>query len=299
MKNKHRTPNNEQRTYKAFTLIELVVAVALLAMVFLFAGTIFKVCINSYRTAVANAEIIQKLRAITDQLNADFKGFRKDAPVVVAFTATGSDPNEIRSDRILFFSDGDFQSTRQYDSGGSDKTVVGNVARIYYGQSVNPDPNTKNTEDFREVILARKLQILTADDTLADTDPNVPNDFNEYTKKSLSEWKLVEIPSDLDELSGWIGRPDVHIDLDDPVRMENIMPAFMAKGVHNFKIQLMESIDPGGSIVWWPTNQQIRNDIGYGGVGYPPAFKFTFTLYDSKGVIKEGRTFTHIVYLGE
>jgi hypothetical protein len=31
--------------------------------------------------------------------------------------------------------------------------------------------------------------------------------------------------------------------------------------------------------------------------GFPTALKFTFTLYDSKGVIKNGRTFTHIVYL--
>lgn len=278
---------------KSFTLIELVVAVALLAVVFLFAGTIFKVSINSYRTAVANAEIIQKLRAITDQLNADFKGLQKDAPVVVAFSATGPDPNEIRSDRILFFSDGDFQSTRQYNG----KTVVGDVARIYYGQSAEPDPNTKNTEDLGEVILARKLQILTADDTLADTDPNNPNDFSEYSKKSLSEWKLVKIPTDLDALSDWIGRPDVHIDLDDPNRMEQIMPAFMAKGVYNFKVQLMESID-AGSFVWWPSNQDVINKDTYGGAGYPPAFKFTFTLYDSKGVIKNGRTFTHIVYIG-
>ena len=31
---------------------------------------------------------------------------------------------------------------------------------------------------------------------------------------------------------------------------------------------------------------------------YPPALKFTFTLYDSKGILKGGRTFTHIVYIG-
>jgi hypothetical protein len=31
--------------------------------------------------------------------------------------------------------------------------------------------------------------------------------------------------------------------------------------------------------------------------GLGRALKFTFTLYDSKGIIKEGRTFTHIVYL--
>ncbi|MFA5424942.1 MAG: hypothetical protein WC374_13895, partial [Phycisphaerae bacterium] len=30
---------------------------------------------------------------------------------------------------------------------------------------------------------------------------------------------------------------------------------------------------------------------------FPDALKFTFTVYDSKRVIKDGRTFTHIVYL--
>jgi hypothetical protein len=31
--------------------------------------------------------------------------------------------------------------------------------------------------------------------------------------------------------------------------------------------------------------------------GLGRALKFTFTLYDSRGLIKNGRTFTHIVYL--
>ena len=32
--------------------------------------------------------------------------------------------------------------------------------------------------------------------------------------------------------------------------------------------------------------------------GLPKALKFTFKIYDSKGIIKGGRTFTYIVYLG-
>jgi hypothetical protein len=32
---------------------------------------------------------------------------------------------------------------------------------------------------------------------------------------------------------------------------------------------------------------------------FPQALKFTFTLYDSRGVFKDGQTFTHIVYLGD
>lgn len=42
-------------------------------------------------------------------------------------------------------------------------------------------------------------------------------------------------------------------------------------------------------------NQENFNAIP----GLGRALKFTFTLYDSKGVIKEGRTFTNIVYLGD
>ena len=31
----------------------------------------------------------------------------------------------------------------------------------------------------------------------------------------------------------------------------------------------------------------------------PDALKFTFRLYDSRGIIEGGREFTHIIYLGE
>ncbi|MHC4157361.1 MAG: hypothetical protein ACYST6_20955 [Planctomycetota bacterium] len=40
-------------------------------------------------------------------------------------------------------------------------------------------------------------------------------------------------------------------------------------------------------------NEERFNEIP----GLGRALKFTFTLYDSRGIIKEGRTFTHIVYL--
>jgi prepilin-type N-terminal cleavage/methylation domain-containing protein len=287
---------------KAFTLIELLVAVGILAMILAFASLIFRFSIDSHRTASANAEIMRKLRAITDQLNTDFQGFIKDPYPVVAFETTSDDPNGIRSDRIIFFANGDFQSTRQYlyvKPVGSDglKTIYGDAARIYYGQSSKPDPKTNNPQDCRKVILARKMQILTDDDTLYDTDPNDPNDPNEYTKRSLSEWNLIEPPTDDNDLSIWIGRPNVQIDSNDPNRTQEIIPMFMAEGVHNFKIELLEDVNDG-SLVWWPSNQQVSEQDDYDGTtGFPPAMKFTFTLYDSKGVIKSGRTFTHIVYL--
>ncbi|MHC4675460.1 MAG: hypothetical protein ACYTBZ_23490, partial [Planctomycetota bacterium] len=42
-------------------------------------------------------------------------------------------------------------------------------------------------------------------------------------------------------------------------------------------------------------NEERFDDIP----GLGRALKFTFTLYDSRGIIENGRTFTHIVYLGD
>jgi len=80
-----------EKMKKAFTLIELVTAVGILAMIISFASVVFKVSIGAHRAAVANAEIMQKLRAITDQLNTDFKGIQKDAPLLVRFEQDSND----------------------------------------------------------------------------------------------------------------------------------------------------------------------------------------------------------------
>jgi prepilin-type N-terminal cleavage/methylation domain-containing protein len=96
--------NYKPRTNKAFTLIELVVAIAILVMLISFAGVIFKVSINSHRTAQATAEIMQKLRAITDQLNSDFKDFRKDG--YLSFRSAG--PNIANPPRRIFEQTGYF-----------------------------------------------------------------------------------------------------------------------------------------------------------------------------------------------
>jgi hypothetical protein len=50
------------------------------------------------------------------------------------------------------------------------------------------------------------------------------------------------------------------------------------------------------SIDWWP---KTVAEMGQSGPNSPDLVKFTFTLYDSKGIIKSGKKFEHIVYIGK
>ena len=263
---------------RGFTLIELVAAIAVLVIISSFAGAIFSVSVDSHRTAAANAEIMQNLRAITDQLDADFGGLRTEMPVnIYADSEQSLDslgvPYPVRSDRVTFFANGDFQTTGQY--GG--ETIAGNVAAIFYGlvdvnnsYGVVPPPP-------RQKILARRQTILTGD-------PNSPLSESypqgEYYKYSLSEWRA-ELDVDALALDVLMTRPRFNL-----VAQEGLV-TYMARGVDDFAIEYE----------WWDSvGEVVRWSRGSGAVA-PKALKFTFTLYDSRGIIGGGRTFTHIVYL--
>ena len=168
-----------KRFLTGFTLIELLVAVGILAVVLSIASVIFKVSIEAYRTAVANAEIMQKLRAITNQLNADFRGLNKNGEIFLVWVAkpmlsADYKDNDLdgyeRFDRIMFFADGDFQSYK------ANPMVRGNVARIFYMIARKGDVRAQG-QDRTKRVLARNLHILTAEQTLADF-PD-PNNFSE------------------------------------------------------------------------------------------------------------------------
>ncbi|MGA2324241.1 MAG: prepilin-type N-terminal cleavage/methylation domain-containing protein [Sedimentisphaerales bacterium] len=327
-----------------FTLVELVVAIGIMALVILFAGTVFKTSISSYRIASAQAEIMQKFRAITDQLNNDFRGLRKDAPMFIWFQV---DPNNNRFDQIMFFADGDFQSTGQW----ANKTIVGNLARIYYGQS----QNTYGL-NAQYPILARRQHISSADTDLNSwPNPDITtfpttflpnlNDYYEHDLISLSQWQALTNdiaygPTNVNQIINvcFGSRPTVTL------ADANTLHLLMAEKVGSFSVQwsyFYQDVSTGLThIYWWPSidpdgNGDFSdsdfsrmptnpNPFGFyfntaapsflnwfscdkavylaGAVAesvYPRALKFTFTLYDSRGVFKDGQTFTHIVYIGD
>jgi prepilin-type N-terminal cleavage/methylation domain-containing protein len=344
---------------RAFTLIELVTAVALLALVLMFSGIIFKVSIESYRTASANAEIMQKLRVITEQLNADFRGLCKDAPLFMCFYEDSNDSYR-RCDQIMFFAVGDFQSTQLYSGSPavpstSGVPVRGNVARISY--ICSPRHYQLPPRYERERMLIRRQHILTADRTL-DQWPDAANikasfmieppsgvhknERYEHDSLSLSQWKTIDRDTCKDEFTLVLFMEPVWIDMANPDTYHKLM----CNGVGNLAIQWayrdpndfglywFPSSNPDGSGTyshfylmdnlglpmsnamnnffgiflnvpnctyfgdWFPIeNAECRPGKFFDSRFYPAAFKFTFTLYDSKNIIKGGRPFTHIVYL--
>lgn len=151
---------------KAFTLIELVVAVAILALIASFAGVVFSVSIGSHRTALANAEIMQNLRAITDQLNSDFRSLQTNgylvlrSEVLIGPEFPSDDPCDFRADRLYYFCTGDFQSW-------SDGNVRSNIARVYFGHDQESLTGANPIQSWCSLV--RDIELLTAQSTsLAD-----------------------------------------------------------------------------------------------------------------------------------
>ncbi len=369
---------------KAFTIIELLVATALLAMLIAISGIVFSTAVKAHRTANAAAEVAAKLFALTDQLNRDFQGLRKDMPAAIWFEYDSNTGK--RYDQIQFFADGMFESSKQWtytNSSGTQvtETLSGNTARVYYGQAnqvrINSSYqrtlysayNTSYSEARKrgtQMILGRRAHIQTANSMptwgLFPVDPSdttanfrtsfqqkfIPwlgggssgnyfgNDVFEYDNVSLSDWTNILADSTKANQNKYLdtcfnntsGRPGIDLTASDGQSLHMVM----VQGIGSFSIQL--AYMSGGVLYWWPsqdpngdgntldsdftamgatsfgyymnfpvaplwpnwTGSSNRSLLLTSDSSYPKAMKFTFTLYDSNGVFKDGKMFTHIVY---
>jgi hypothetical protein len=133
----------------------------------------------------------------------------------------------------------------------------------------------------------------------AHVDPADPNSIHILLCEGVGEFKIQGWSYDsIRRVWRWI--PEVDIDGPGPLTDSDFF--LPATGDNVPGVLYPWRLAPGGG--YWGVN---INGIGYGGPldetgfnripGLGRALKFTFTLFDSKGVIKQGRTFTHIVYL--
>ncbi len=221
LKNVAKTKNN------AFTIVELLVAMSLLVILVGLSSVVFSLTVKSQRSATASIEITRSLRVLTDQLNADFRGLKTDAPVFIKFNNNvgvdkdGDAVDDYYSDfdTIHFFADGDFQTMNQYDDGSGSKTISGNLARIFYGHANSVDliADSTATVDFGAYrTLARKTHILTADNGIQGVYSEIP---------LISNWPTIPYALDYSQFNGSFGQTPVtmtgRIDSDENAREFN------------------------------------------------------------------------------
>ena len=184
------------------TLVEMLVAVSVTVVMLLAVGMVFRSATEAAGLGLASNEVMGQLRAVTGQLDKDFRGLRADMPMAIIFEIDPCDPCGIRYDRISFFANGDFQMpvpAGRVKPGFSAPTVSGNVARIFYGQSDDAAAvlETQDPCDYRR-ILTRRTKIITSDGRLVPAFPEgsgltgISYEFYDsvpYETTGLSFWK--------------------------------------------------------------------------------------------------------------
>lgn len=222
------------KTNKAFTIVELLVAMALVVILMGLSSLVFTTGVKAHRTADSTVEVVRRAESICQQLSNDLRGLQTDAPMAIWFEvdpATGK-----RYDQIQFFANGDFQTIKQYaywydsnsdgivDRFDKAKTVDGNVSRVYYGQAWQFDTATAAPQKTYRLnhlapyqnllpsnLLSRRAHLLTSDTSLYYSFP-VLTTFNttflppsnngfEYDTLSLTDWQnLVQINTNNDRI---------------------------------------------------------------------------------------------------
>jgi len=137
------------------TLVEMMVAVGITILMMMATSVVFKSAGAAAGKANSSSEIMQQARALCRQLENDFKGLRPDMPMAVIFeTEDPANLNSPRQDRIVFFANGDFQTT------GNES---GNLARIFYGQAregFETPQHLDNLDAPLRRVLARRYKIM-------------------------------------------------------------------------------------------------------------------------------------------
>ena len=192
----------------AFTIVELLVAMTLIVILVALSSVVFAAAVRAHRTADSTIEISRRAEVIAQQLRSDVRGLRKDAPLAIRFerdVTTG-----VHYDQILFFANGNFQTINRDPN---EKTVWGNLSRIYYGHAWEVDYSTRTfLKGYRpnlgslpfSDLLSRRAHVLTSDleltpfpdpedfenTFLVPSENNLPSKNNrlEYDRLALTHW---------------------------------------------------------------------------------------------------------------
>ena len=263
---------------RGFTLIEMVVAVALLVVIILAVGQIFRNASGAIGLAQATSEVVSNVRGAQLQIEQDIAGLDRRGFMTIKTLTAGT--GTIRSDQIVFTTVGSFTNYTTANSYSS--AASANAAIIQYDQAGTYVASPTTTSPAYVAILARQVTAL-----CVGTSYGTPGQI--YGTLSLT----APLPA-IQNPAAITTPPTVPASTTDCFKM---MP-IMLQGVSSFAVDWTMSAPAAGALVWTsPTTTATTFSNDSNGGTYPKALRFTYTVTDTKNVLQGGRTFVHIVKL--
>ncbi len=157
-----------RRRARGFTLVELMIAVAVLVVIIVATSKIFGTVGKLTSLGQATADVLQETTAIERQIRSDFERLAPNGVFAIRCVSIRNDINVplgpllnpalpdaaiIRADQLLFFTNG-VQSIQTYRQGpwGSNHRGQGTAGRIYYGHAFQlPEGKDVDVIDAQEV----------------------------------------------------------------------------------------------------------------------------------------------------
>ena len=258
-----------------FTLVEMLVAVAMGAALVAAAATVFSLAGEAIGTSKANTEVSSQLRVLFSWLQRDFARIRLDGPLVLYPQEDDLDDNgtvdaDERIDQVCFLISGDIPSMRVSDRAS--------LAIVLYG----PDVSVENPplEEPYEWIFTRRGTLIMSDSSVIAEDveqssfAQVMVDF--FTSISSGVWSGIWVPAwakpDLSDLET---TDDLHTYLTGNVVSFEIVRYYMAS----------TGTESSAARTFGPTDEK------------PAWIEFEVVLRDSNNRMPDGFTATYRVNL--
>ena len=272
----------------AFTLVEMLVAVAMGAALVAAASTVFSLATEAIGTSEANTEVNSQLRVLFSWLDRDFARIRLDGYLVLNpqdddLNGDGGTPDE-RFDQVYFMISGNIPSTDMafpnYNAG---------LAIVSYG----PDDTVGYALPLAEAydwIFTRRA-ILIVSDTLPIPTDTRQSSFADLLSGSVAAnniWNEITLPANRSDFgynntSGTYTFPDT-----------DELPTYLVGNVTRFEIVQYYMAGAAGPVTLDPA----LPPVGFGPNAEKPAWiEFEVVLRDSNGRLEEGFTAMYRVNL--
>ncbi|MCG3180613.1 MAG: hypothetical protein BIFFINMI_02975 [Phycisphaerae bacterium] len=146
-----------------FTLVELMIAVGLLAMIFVVAGYIFQTSVTAIGQAQANNEMVMSLTAFDRQIRFDLDTLEHEGFLVIGRRSQQAYPSgdearlglkkDLRNDWMSFYGTTELASP-------VDPRAIGQFQRIFYGQGDVTNPSSSDYSNVATNWVLMRQQVL-------------------------------------------------------------------------------------------------------------------------------------------